>query len=179
MGVAYGQGGWMLPVAWLTWLATGEWRMAVYGLRWLYGGLRFLHLVGAGSFLGTLLVLELHRIGLWPGIDLGPARKLLVRVLTTAFWTAVVSGLLLFLYDPLRIGLHSMFLPKLALVIGGYAYARWVEGALWVRRTGTLRRASAGLGAAIWLTVMGASTWNFVERPVSVTAQMRAATVGK
>lgn len=160
-----------LPVPLLAWLATTELRQAVAGMRVLYGVLRFLHLVGMAGFLGLLLALALHGLGLLAQGALGPARPVLARVLTLCFWSSIATGVCLFLYDPLGTGLHSMFLPKLVLVSAGYAFAR--------ARPRISPRATAWVSLAIWLAVIGASTWNKVERPVQINAALRASNLGR
>jgi hypothetical protein len=165
-----------LPVWLLAELATSAPRLALWGLRWLYGGLRFMHLVGMAGFFGCLLLLELRGLGLFAPGALDVARPRLGRMLGGAFWITVASGVVLFLYDPLVAGLHSMFLPKLLLVSFGYALTRLRRR---VRLGAGWAQGGAALSLAVWLLVIGASTWNHVERPVHVTAALRAAAVGK
>ena len=176
---SYGHGGPMLPLAWLTWLATSEARMWVYGLRPLYGALRFLHLVGAAGFVGALMLVELRLLGLWRDASLEPMRPALVGLMHWSFGLVVLTGAALFLYDPLRNGLHSMFLPKLLLIALGLLYAHGLRRLRVARDWRPLRRVAAGASLAVWLAVVGASTWNHVERPVSVTGALRGATMGK
>ncbi|MCW3475982.1 hypothetical protein [Limobrevibacterium gyesilva] len=168
-----------LPVGLLTALATSDLRMAVYGLRALYGVVRFLHLIGMAGFIGMVVILDLRGLGLFPAASLDPIRARLALVLRAAFWLTIATGIALFLYDPLGIGLHSMFLPKLLLVVLGYLHARVVQRHPAIRAVAARRRAAAFASLAVWLLVVGASTWNHVERPVKITAALRASTVGK
>lgn len=171
----YGSGTITLPLSWLTALATSDARMAVFGLRGLYGAVRALHLIAMAGFVGMVVLLDLRGLGLFPREALAPARARLGLVLKLCFWTTIASGLGLFVYNPLGTGLHSMFLPKLLLVAAGYALSK-------ARRHGLLSRApqlTAGVSLAIWLLVIGASTWNHVERPVRVGEALRASTLGK
>ena len=169
----YGSGLPTLPLDLLTTLATSDLRMAVYGLRSLYGVTRYLHLIGMAVFVGMVVLLDLRGLGLFPPEVLAPIRARLGAVLRWSFWLTIATGLALFVYDPLGIGLHTMFLPKLVLVVLGYAHARtsrFLPGP---------RRAHAVASLALWLLVIGASTWNHVERPVNINAALRAANVGK
>lgn len=171
----YGSGTITLPLAWLTALATSDLRMAVFGLRGLYGVVRFLHLLSMASFVGMVVLLDLRGLGLFPPGALDAARARLGMVLRISFWTVMATGIGLFIYDPLGVGLHTMFLPKLLLIAGGYALSV-------ARRKGKLRFAPQTAAAAslgIWLLVIGASTWNHVERPVQVGAALRASNLGK
>ena len=168
-----------LPLSWLTALATSDLRLAIYAWRSLYGATRFVHLVSMASFVGAVILLDLRGLGLFPPAALDAVRGRLGLVLTIAFWIALLTGVLLFLRDPLGVGLHSMFLPKLLLVVGGYAYARAVRRLPALRRTERRRRFGAAASLALWVLVIGASTWNHVERPIRVGEALRLENVGK
>ncbi len=168
-----------LPLQWLTAIATSDLRLAVYAMRELYGVTRFAHLVAMACFVGMVVILDLRGLGLFPAAALDLARKRLVSVLTWSFWVTIVTGVLLFLRDPLGVGLHTMFLPKLLLVAAGYGYAQGVRRLPIMRRRESLRRAGATVSLAIWLLVIGASTWNQVERPERVGDAMRLHNLGK
>ena len=169
----YGTHAITLPLAWLTALAGSELRVAVYGMRVLHGAVRFLHLLAMAGFFGAVVLLELRRMGLLPEPAFTPARLQIGRVIVICFWTTVASGVALFLYDPLGIGLHSMFLPKLGLVTLGYALARLRP------RAPMSRRAMAAASLGIWVAVLGASTWNHVERPARLHDALKAGTYGR
>lgn len=171
----YGSGTITLPLSWLTALATSDARMAVFGLRGLYGVVRGLHLIAMAGFVGMVVMLDLRGLGLFPRAALDPVRARLGLVLRCCFWTAIATGAGLLVYDPLGAGLHTMFLPKLLLIAFGYVLSR-------ARGRGPLRRApvlTASVSLAVWLLVIGASTWNHVERPVRVGDALRASALGK
>ena len=179
MSGIYGTNTITLPLAWLAWLATSDLRLAVYALRGLYGVTRFLHLVSMASFVGMVIILDLRGLGLFPPAALDPVRRRLATVLKVSFWVTVATGVALFLRDPLGVGLHTMFLPKLLLVAAGYAFAQGVRRLPALRREGAVRRLGAAASLAIWVLVIGASTWNHVERPVRVNDALRMSNVGK
>jgi len=162
----YGSGWVHLPVGLLTWLATTDLRLWVYGLRSIYGLTRFLHLFGMSGFLGLLLLLEVMRLGVFPGASLQPVRQPVLILMNATFALTIVTGMLLFLYDPIGAGLHTMFLPKLILVTLGFVHAFYIERTALMRRP-NWRRASATAALAIWVLVIGCSTWNAVERPLN------------
>ena len=178
MGGIYGAETITLPLSWLTALATSDLRLAVYALRGLYGVTRFLHLVGMASFVGMVVVIDLRGLGLIDREALDPVRGRLLTVLNVSFWLTLATGVALFLRDPVGAGLHSMFLPKLLLVVAGYAYGKGLRRFAVMRRP-QFRRASAALSLGIWLLVIGASTWNHVERPVRVGDALRLGNTGK
>ena len=168
-----------LPLSWLTAVATSDLRLAIYAMRGFYGVTRFSHLVAMASFVGMVVILDLRGLGLFPPAALDLARPRLVSVLKWSFWVTIVTGVLLFLRDPLGVGLHTMFLPKLLLVVAGYAYAQGLRRLPIMRRTARLQRAGASVSLVVWLLVIGASTWNHVERPVRVGEAMRLHNTGK
>ena len=177
MNDIYGFGGVTLPVGWLAALATSDLRLSLYGLRLLYGLTRFGHLIGVGGFVGSIMLVELHMLGLWPEASLRAMRGPLVWVMHVCFVLAIGTGVMLFVYDPLGSGLHTMFVPKLALIVFGLAIAH--GGRRLAKVSMTLRRGLAGVTLSVWIAVIGASTWNHVERPVNVRENYRAATVGR
>jgi hypothetical protein len=162
----YGSGWPHLPVDLLVWLATTQLRLWVYGLRPLYGAVRFLHLLGMAGFLGMLLLIEVKRLGFFPAASLQSARLPVVTLMNFAFGLTVLTGFGLFMYDPIGVGVHTMFLPKLVLITLGLIHAYGVERTPLMRNQ-ALRRLSAAIALLIWVLVMGASTWNAVERPLN------------
>ena len=178
MSGIYGDETLTLPIAWLSAIATSDVRLAVYAMRGLYGALRFAHLVGMAVFVGMVVLLDLRGLGLFPAGALDAARPRLAAVLNTAFWCTIGTGVLLFLRDPLGVGLHSMFLPKLLLIVAGYCYGKGVRRLPMLRAAGR-RQAAAAVSLAVWLAVIGASTWNHVERPQDVTRALRLHNAGK
>ncbi len=162
----YGSGWPHLPVDFLVALATSGLRLALYGVRPLYGGLRFLHLLGMAGFLGMLLLIEVKRLGLFASASIQSARLPVVRLMNLAFALTVATGIALFLYDPIGVGLHTMFLPKLLLISLGLLHAHVIERTPAMRYP-SLKRASAAAALAIWVLVIGCSTWNAVERPLN------------
>jgi hypothetical protein len=152
-----------LPVWLLTAVATSEPRLWLYGSDLAHFLFRLAHFLGLAGFLGCVFVLNLRQLGCFATVD-GPAlRRPLLPVLEASFWVTVVSGLLLFLYDPIGAGLHSMFLPKLVLVVVGFVAAKWPHRG----PRPLLRRGFAASSLAIWFLVMGASVWNHIEHPLN------------
>jgi len=169
----YSTGGIHLPIGLLAALATSELRLMMYGLRPLYGALRFLHLLGMAGFLGMILLLEVKRLGFFPSASLQTVRLPVMALMNAAFGLTILSGLVLFLYDPIGVGLHTMFLPKLILIGAGLVNALYVERRPWMQSR-RLKRGSAAVALAIWVLVIGCSTWNAVERPLNPADVHRA-----
>ena len=154
-----------LPTALLVWLATSPPRLWVYGLRSVHGVFRFFHLFGMAGFLGMLLLIEVKRLGFFRDSSIRDARIPMLMLMNTAFAVTLLSGIALFLYDPIGVGLHTMFLPKLLLITLGLVHAYGIERLPAMRNSPMLRRGSALVALAIWTLVIGASTWNAMEQP--------------
>jgi len=169
----YGSGWVHLPAGLLTWLATTDLRLWVYGLRPVYGLTRFLHLFGMSGFLGLLLLLEVMRLGVFRGATLDSVRRPVLTLMNGMFALTLLTGVLLFLYDPIGAGLHTMFLPKLILVTLGFVHAFYIERLPLMRRP-HWRRGSAAAALTLWVLVIGCSTWNAVERPLNPADVHRA-----
>ena len=160
--------GWGLPhlsTELLVWLASSPLRLWVYGLRSVRGVFRFLHLLSMAGFLGMLLI-EVKRLGFFRDASIQGARIPMLTLMNGAFAVTVLSGIALFLYDPIGVGLHTMFLPKLLLITLGLVHAYGIER-LPAMRHPLLRHASALIALALWSLVIGASTWNAIEQPLN------------
>jgi hypothetical protein len=173
MPEVYGNAWPHLPVELLVWLATTPLRLWVYGQRSVYGVLRFLHLLGMAGFLGMLLLIEVKRLGFFPAASIQSARLPVVTLMNVAFTLTIVADLALFIYDPIGAGLHTMFLPKLGLIVIGLLHAYRIERASFMRLQ-TVRRISAGFALTVWVLVIAASTWSAVERPLNPADVYRA-----
>ena len=177
MGSAYGAG-WHLPLGWLAWLATSDLRLWIYDQRALYGVMRFSHLVAMSGFVGGVVVNEFRRLSEAASAQVSPVRRSLTALMHGSFAVVLVTGVWLFLRDPLGMGMHTMFLPKLALIGAGAVYAHVSRRRLVAHGRG-FRRAAALVSVAVWMTVVGFSTWNHVERPVNINAMLRATHTGR
>lgn len=173
MESAYGSG-WHIPIGWMAWLATTDVRLWIYDQRALYGVMRFLHLTGSAAFVGGIAMLAVRRAAVTappPGV---PGSFRAVRTwLNAAFVLVLLTGAWLFLRDPIGMGLHTMFLPKLVLVCLGFGLTRLLQ------RPRFARGRAAYLSIGLWLAVIGASTWNHVERPANINAALRASATGR
>ncbi len=163
-----------LPSEWLIWLATSSIRLATYRMQGWHGPLRLLHVGGVAVFFGAIVLLDLRLLGaLGRDLALDALARLILPVTHVSFGVTIVTGVVLFLYDPIQQGSHSWFLPKLMLL----ALAT-VNAALFSRRGNTgLRRIGAGpltryarvagaVSLVLWSGVIVAATANHEERPL-------------
>ena len=163
-----------LPTAWLVWLATSSARLTVYRMQGLHEPLRLLHLLSTAAFFGGILLLDLRLLGvLGREIAVDALSRLVLPVVHLGFGLLLLSGLWLFLYDPIQTGSHTWFVPKLLLIVAGLGNA-----ALFGQpRTRGLRAIGSGaltrharlagaLSILIWGGVVACATANQEERPM-------------
>ena len=174
MGGVYSEHALTLPTAWLVWLATSAARLAVYRMQAWHGPMRLLHVGGTAAFFGGIVLLDLRLLG-WLGreIALDALARLVLPVVHAAFAVTVISGVVLFLYDPIQTGSHSWFLPKLLLVgvavYNAVLFSRPRWGGLRAIGAGPLTRQARIAGAVslvLWSCVIAAATANHEERPM-------------
>lgn len=153
----------------LVWLSTSDLRMLLYPLDDLHPLFRFLHVAAAGILLGSILIMDLRLMGVARQVN---ARSLAALILPWAIGsgvTALASGLLLFLFDPIATGVHTFFLPKMGLLVFGLinalAFHRFTSlGAVEAETRPLAARWAGGLSIAIWIGVFLAASLNASER---------------
>ena len=159
----------------LVWLSTTELRLFLYRLEEVDRYLVFIHIAAAAIVFGAILLVDLRLMGF--------AKKLVLKdladtALPWALWCGVaafVSGVILLLFDPIAVGIHTFFLPKMALIVLGalnaLAFHRFVhlDGA--ARKPKSARFAGA-LSLALWTGVFLCASLNATER---ITASAHAA----
>ncbi|MBK8542830.1 MAG: hypothetical protein IPL62_04195 [Caulobacteraceae bacterium] len=158
--------------AFLLWLSATELRAFFYRFEdfdWLFV---FAHVASAAVLLGSILIVDLRIIGLMREINL---RKLAVLALPWSIGGAIIallSGTVLLLFDPIAVGVHTYFLPKMGLILLGLlnalAFHHFTN--LEAAETPTTRARFAGaLSIALWAGVFLCATLNGTERISSST----------
>jgi hypothetical protein len=104
----------------LTALASRSFQFALQPYHYL---LRLAHVLSAGAFFGAIVLVDLRLLGLRRSIPLNPIAAQAGPLLYTAFAVAFTSGALLFLYDPVHVGNHAYFVPKMLLLALGLGNA--------------------------------------------------------
>jgi hypothetical protein len=77
-------------LAWMQASALGEAVRAAGP--WVYGVINLTHIIGIATLFGSLLVLDLRLLGLWPRLPIGVLSDAVVPVATTGFFVAVTAG---------------------------------------------------------------------------------------
>lgn len=99
--------------------------------------IRLMHVVSMAGFFGAVALLDLRLMG-WRGtVPLQAFADTALPWLYATFGVACLTGAALFLWNPVGVGAHAYFAPKLILLVLGLA------NALLFHRTGYLRALAA------------------------------------
>lgn len=152
-----------LPDALLVALTSRELHFQMQPFHFL---VRLVHVVAAAGFFGAIVLLDLGLVAGRAAARLRPVAELAAPWLYGSFATTLASGVLLFLYDPLRVGSHAYFTPKMALLALGLANAAAFHRAGYPRAllAAPVLPARARLAGAVslglWLGVMACASLN-------------------
>ncbi len=122
--------------------------------------LRAAHVVSMAAFFGGIGLLDFRLMG-WRGtVPLRAFAEHVLPWLWATFAVALVTGVALFLYDPVHVGAHAYWAPKLAAIALGLANAALFHRAGYVAALAAERRMpfsarTAGLvSLACWTAAM-------------------------
>jgi hypothetical protein len=144
--------------------------------------IRALHVLAVGAFFGGIVVLDLRLIGVRAVAPLQGFVEHVIPWLYGTFAVSFVTGVALFLYDPLHVGSHAYFTLKLLFVLLGLvnalAFHRWMLADALKAAVQMPRSAKIGgaISLALWVLVMLAASLN-VEGPPKVLLTGSADTV--
>jgi hypothetical protein len=135
--------------------------------------IRILHVISIAAFFGGIVLLDLRLMGLRAVAPLQGFVQNTIPWLYLTFAIAVMTGIGLFLYDPVEVGSHAYFTFKLVFIglglVNALVFHRWALGGA-LKAQITMPR-SAKIGGAIslglWVLVMLAASLN-VEGPPKV-----------
>lgn len=151
----------------LIWLSGTPLRLWFYGFErwdWL---VVFAHVASAAVLLGAILIVDLRLMGVMRKLELRPLAALALPWAVGAAFIALATGFVLLMFDPIAVGVHSYFVPKMALILLGLANA--VAFHRLVRLDGAETRAfatrfAAGLSIVLWIGVFLCASLNSTER---------------
>lgn len=133
---------------------------------------RLAHILAMAGFFGAIALLDLRLIGLGrKGEALRGFAEFVLPWLTGLFGVTAVSGLALFLYDPVHVGSHAYFAPKLILLVLGLANAAlfhrlgYVEALAAERTMPATARLAGALSLLTWTGVMVCACLNGEAAP--------------
>ncbi|MGA7323187.1 MAG: hypothetical protein WBX25_01585 [Rhodomicrobium sp.] len=133
--------------------------------------LRMTHIVSAAAFFGGIVLFDLRLAGIRKRATLKALAADALPWLYVTFGLAIISGGLLFLYDPVHIGSRAYFMPKLIMIVLALAntviYRRFAfayalkEPAI----TPPSARLAGALSVFFWVGVMVFSSMNSEGMP--------------
>jgi len=142
----------------LEWFRDTALAQTIRDSSWLLPAIESAHLVGYGLLIGTILAVDLRLLGL--GVRRQTASQIAGEL---APWTvgglvlAIITGVLLFSYDPLKFYANHAFPYKGALLVGAVAFHYTIH---WkVTRPGRAsvklmrEQLAAGVSLALWFGV--------------------------
>ncbi len=127
---------------------------------------RMTHIVSAGAFFGAIVLFDLRLAGLRSRARLKSFAADTLPWLYITFGLAMISGLMLFFYDPVHAGSRAYFMPKMIMILLGLLntliYRRLAFGHALKEPPATPQSArwAAALSALFWLGVMVFSSMN-------------------
>ncbi|GBQ87766.1 hypothetical protein AA13595_2233 [Gluconacetobacter johannae DSM 13595] len=152
-----------LPYAVLTMLDS---RMYHYWMQPVHYLVRTAHMISMAGFFGIDLVLDAALFRHGGRQALAAVSRLIVPWIHALFAVAMVTGVALFFYDPVRIGSRSYLTPKLLLIamamgLVAFSHRRVYVAALGGQPAGTTQaRLVAAASLALWTGVIVMSCLN-------------------
>ena len=100
------------------WLLTAlDNRVLHFWMQPMHFLVRLLHILSMAAFFGMVLLIDLGLLRRSTAAGLRPLAGLALPWLHVSFAVTFVTGLALFFYDPVHVGSHAYFVPKLALLV--------------------------------------------------------------
>jgi len=129
------------------------------------------HILCAAAFFGGIGLLDLRLIGVRGTVPLKPFAAHTLPWLYATFGVAFATGVALFLYDPVQVGSHAYFTPKLIFLLLGLLNAvlfhrtGYVAALAAERRMPVPARAAGAVSLALWVAVMACACLNTEPAP--------------
>lgn len=133
--------------------------------------IRLAHILTMAAFFGGIGLLDLRLIGLRGTVPLKPFAEYTLPWLYGSFAVAVVTGVALFLYDPVHVGSHAYFTPKLILIALGLANAGLFHRTSYLRaltaegRMPMSARIAGAVSLILWIGVVVCACLNVEAAP--------------
>ena len=132
---------------------------------------RLIHIVSMGAFFGGIALLDLRLLGWRGAVPLRAFAESVLPWLYATFGVVVLTGILLFLYDPVHVGAHAYFAPKLALIALAMANALLFHRTSYLaalaseRVTPLSARLAGAVSLLLWAAVVVCSSLNVEPAP--------------
>ena len=133
--------------------------------------IRAAHIFASSLFFGMVAFLDMRLMGFSRSLGMRPLAENVLPWLYWTFGVSIVSGLMLFFYDPVHVGSHGYFTPKLIFLMLGMlntlVYRRYFFGAAF-RASGVMpgsAKAAGTLSLLFWFGVMFCAMLNTEAAP--------------
>jgi hypothetical protein len=152
-------------------LAALDSRTFHYALQPYHHLVRLTHVLTVAAFFGGIMQLDLRLMGWRATAPLRAFAEDVLPWLYGTFGVAIVTGLALFFYDPIGVGSHGYFTPKLIFLLIGLANAAVFHRSGYVAALAAQSRmpASARIAGAVslltWIAVMVCASLNVEGAP--------------
>ncbi|BAK82738.1 hypothetical protein [Komagataeibacter medellinensis] len=152
-----------LPYALLTAMDS---RMLHFWLQPVHYLIRIVHIISMALFFGMDMLFDFGILSRRMAGKLAPAAQLMVQPLHINLAIAMVTGVILFFYDPVHIGSRAYLTPKLLLITLAMLNAWWCHRSVYLSvlrgcNTPSLHgRIGACLSLCLWTGVMVMSCLN-------------------
>jgi hypothetical protein len=133
--------------------------------------LRSVHVLAMGGFFGGIGLLDFRLMGWRGSVQLRGFAEHVLPWLYVTFGVAVATGAALFLYDPVHVGSHAFFGPKMLLVALGLANAMLFHRTSYLRALAsegmppTPARVAGFVSLVLWTGVVVCSSFNVEDAP--------------
>jgi hypothetical protein len=131
---------------------------------------RLTHVLAMGLFFGGIAVFDFRLLGIKTKEQLSLFTEEIRPWLYATFGATFVTGVMLFLYDPVHVGSHAYFAPKLILMFLGLANAVMFHRtpyahALDVQQRLPLAKVAGAVSLALWFGVVVLASLNVEAAP--------------
>lgn len=153
----------------LVWLSASDLRHFFYRFEQFDGFVLFLHALSAAALFGSILIMDVALLRSTSPVAARDVARLTLPWASGGAVGAISTGLILFLFDPIATGVHSYFLPKMALIVLGVADALVFHslGGVSTESARQMRERTFGaLSLLIWTGVFLCASLNQSERLV-------------
>ena len=149
-------------------LIAMDWRPYHFLFQPVHFIVRILHILSMAAFFGFIGLLDIRLIGGFKVFSLRTLEAALRPWLYSTFATATVTGVLLFFYDPVRIGSRAFWVPKLISIALGLGNVVFLHRINYIDRfeAGDRRIRYAGMfSLAMWTLALVFACLNAEEAP--------------
>ncbi len=154
-----------------SWLIALDWRAYHFYFQRYHYLVRMVHILSMSAFYGGICLLDLRLMGVQMTINLRDLSRQVVTLVHSSFAVAMLTGIALFLYDPVHMGARAYMAPKLIIISFGLLNALVFHIAGYKRmlsHAGKLSRIAQVAGAIsllCWSLVIVFSSLNAEDMP--------------